>query len=289
MTKDSTNVQAPSGSTNVQGPSPRFGLTEAVALAFATAVVYLATGSYQMGYQDSFGFTYLNIGVEDLTWTFKFFVIPIAIAVVFVLIFALLFRFVAGFFHFPVSVAWSAFPLFPIAAIISLWIFYPQNIFSFVSAELIYLLVLYYVIDPLILRLLTWPFLQLREALPIEQLHIGQVIVASMLFVVFAYDSGKREAACPPDGVEACGDLVPGESPRMLVQRVGDLAVCAKVDWEKKWVYADFVYAKIDPKKPARFFKKKFEPQCIGALPESSECDNDKKIGAAKCPKRNGS
>jgi hypothetical protein len=42
-------------STNVQGTSPRFGLTEAVLLAFATAVVYLATGSYQMGYQDISG------------------------------------------------------------------------------------------------------------------------------------------------------------------------------------------------------------------------------------------
>jgi hypothetical protein len=61
------------------------------------------------------------------------------------------------------------------------------------------------------------------------------------------------------------------------------------VDWEKKWVYADFIYAKIDPKKPARFLKKKFDPQCIGVLPESSECDIDKKIDAAKCPKRNRS
>jgi hypothetical protein len=92
-----------------------------------------------------------------------------------VLIFALRFRFVAGFLNFPVSVAWAAFPLFPIAAIVSLWIFYPQDIFSFVPREPIYLLILYYVIEPLVLRLLTWPFPQLREALPTaEHLHVGQ-------------------------------------------------------------------------------------------------------------------
>jgi hypothetical protein len=274
---------------NVQGISPRFGLSEAVLLAFATAVVYLAAGSYQMGYQDTFGFTYLSIGVEDLTWTFKSFVIPIAIAVVFVLIFALLFRLVAGLFSFPVSVVWAAFPLFPLAAIVSLWIFYPQNIFLLVSRESIYLLILYYVIDPLVLRLLSWRFFQLRQARPTaDHLHVGQVIVASMLFVAFAYDSGRREAICP-DYVEICANMVAGEPARLQVQRVGDLAVCAKVDWEKKWVYADFIYAKIDPKKPAQFLKKKFDPQCIGVLPDSQECDPDKKRDAARCPKRDRS
>jgi hypothetical protein len=285
-------------STNAQGTSPRVGLTEAVLLAFATAVVYLATGSKQLGYQDAFGFTYLNIGVEDLTWTFYSFVIPIAFAVVFVLIFALVFRLVAGLLKFPVSVAWAAFPLFPIAAIVSLLIFYPQDIFSFVSEPFIYfyLLIIYYIIDPLVLRLLTWPSPQLREALPTaEQLHVGQVIVASILFIAFAYDSGRREAFCP-DYVETCVDVLPGESPRLQVQRAGDIAVCAKVDWVNKSVYADFTYAKIDPKKPARFRRTDFNPECIGVLPqdpgvppESLKCDVNKKIDAGKCPKRNRS
>ena len=107
-----------------------------------------------------------------------------------------------------------------------------------------------------------------------------------MLFVAFAYDSGKREAKCPKDDdVETCIDLVPGELPRLLVQRVGDIAVCAKADWEKQWVYADFIYSKIDPKKPAQFLKRKFEPQCIGMLSKSSQCNNDSKIDRAKCPK----
>ena len=119
-------------------------------------MIYLAAGSYQLGYQETFGFTYLSIGVEDLTWTFKNFVTPIPMAVVFVLIFALVFRYVAGIFRSPVSVAWAAFPLFPLAAIVSLSMFYPQNIFSDVSlATVISLLIVYYLIDPLVLRFIT--------------------------------------------------------------------------------------------------------------------------------------
>jgi hypothetical protein len=65
-----------------------------------------------------------------------------------------------------------------------------------------------------------------------------------MLLVVFARDSGKRDALCQSE-VEICVDFVPGESPRIQLQRVGDLAVCAKVDWEKRWVYADFITPRV--------------------------------------------
>src|SRR5215472_15550460 len=102
---------------------PLFGLSEAVLLAFATGIVYLAAGAYEIGYQEYFGFTYLNIGVEDLTSIFRFFVVPLTIAVVLLLILALLFRFLAKFLHIDVSVVSIAFILFPIAVMLALMIF----------------------------------------------------------------------------------------------------------------------------------------------------------------------
>jgi hypothetical protein len=60
--------------SNGDGPSPRpplFGFGETAMLAYATGVTYLVTGAYQLGYQNYFGFTYLNIGVGDLISAFR--------------------------------------------------------------------------------------------------------------------------------------------------------------------------------------------------------------------------
>jgi hypothetical protein len=170
-----------------------------------------------------------------------------------------------------------------VAALLALWL-YDCDVFSLASSrELIILCMAYYAIDPLIWRAITsaWqaitsPLKGVGAVLPsAEQLRIGQIIVVAVLFVVFVYDTGTRDAASKQDA-EVCENTTPAESNRIELEGVQDIVICAKVDWEKTWVYADFVYSKIDKDKLARFRKISFHAKCVGVPSERPKCEMNK-------------
>jgi hypothetical protein len=63
MANDSSNLATsstpppPNSTTTGASPLLQLGFGDALMLAFATGIVYLATAAYQIGYQDHFGFT----------------------------------------------------------------------------------------------------------------------------------------------------------------------------------------------------------------------------------------
>ncbi|HZH10643.1 MAG TPA: hypothetical protein VEZ24_09765 [Microvirga sp.] len=239
---------------------------EAVFLGLATAVVYMMTSTYQYGFQSQYGLTYLSVGIEDITWTVRIFIVPTIVSVAGSILAAAI---RVHLIPRPLTSIQSYFFIYlPIIAFLAAFFMINQNILKSVSWELYLLVGVYYSLDPILIGAITDRLGRASDKSSVtSHLRALQISAASLILIVFSYDCGRRDAL-NKEWYEVC--VVKGETEfRVALHKVGDLAICAKANWEKEIIYADFGFIKIDADKPVVFKATIFRPQMIGIAPEN--------------------
>jgi hypothetical protein len=259
MTHPTPGKEPPAGS--------RF-VNEAILVAGLTGVLYMMTSAREVGYQDLFGFRYIALDTSDITDAAQRFAVPLVLGLALSLAASFLTSLVPRFRQVPLGDI--VFPLAPLCFAPVLWYdFEPRRYFS---PELWELLIAYYVLDH---SFITWLGKLLRRpdapASAKPYLRIAQATAAALVMIVFAYDTGRREAVEQQLVMFCPGESAPDEA-WIVVQQTGDLTICAALNQTKHIVYREFRYFKIpDGGEPKTFKVQTLEAKSIGVVRGSED------------------
>lgn len=227
-------------------------VTETAILAFITGLIYTIAGSYQLGYQDQFGFTYISLGIEDIIAILREFLIPILVGGCV----ALIISFVIMFFR-QTSTNSRLINVFllllPLSFCLVFYISFGRgDHLSLVDKEVYWLLAAYYLLDPVIWGLISKWFRSSVFAVPRDYyFRFAQAAVASLLLTVISYSIGVIDARNIRNATR-CPDFNGKGS--ILVQMTKDLAICAETDFDKKTVHQNILYFKIPDNGSSQLF-----------------------------------
>ncbi|MBK1662558.1 hypothetical protein E2C05_23560 [Paracraurococcus ruber] len=243
------------------------GIAEAAILGIGTATLYMVSAAAQLGYQDQFGFTYLTANVEGIAATVQFFILPLVCGLILSGLLALA-TLRAGRLAAPGGFTRLAerlmLPL-PLAFAAAFWLITESPSFQHVARNTLIVLAAYWGASPILvgaaMRLLQAPPAQFAMAR--RPLLWGQALLGCVLLIFFSYDFGKANALHTGE-VDVCEPNDDEAEDWILVQQTLDVFVCARVDWETRQVFAEFLYMKLDEDRTIRVRRIAFTPAAIG-------------------------
>jgi hypothetical protein len=246
-------------------PTPSL-VSETIILGFLTGALYVLAGAYQVGYEDRFGFRYFSLGLQDVVDFARKFALPFATAAA-----TTFFTAFAGGALLKkrarnIDVSDLSCIIAPIFITIFIYIFElnsNKKFFTIIDSSTYILIAMYYFLDP---RILSWVFrgikLKTDDQFPWRPFRAIQMVIATAFTIVLSYDVGFYDAMtqrtfekCPPSlGVDA-----------VLVERTGDVSICALTDFKDRILYSKFYYFKIpDGGEAQNFTLVEFAPLRVG-------------------------
>lgn len=254
-------------------------LSETVAIAFATGLIYVMAGAYQLGYQDQFGFTYMSLGIEDIIEIMRRFLVPLLIGLSATMFFSYIFMLLTKTKQNS-RLTSVMFLLAPVCVCgVFYWRFGYDHLYL-IDKEMYWLILAYYLLDVSIWKALyRLSHSTVFRVPPDLHFRIIQVATFSLFLVVLSYNIGIIYALTL-EQMEKFPDVDGKQS--VLVQRTNDITICAEVDFSKKIVYSNFVYFKLPSNgMPKSFRLVSFHPTQVGALIDAGPLNNanDPKAG----------
>ena len=235
-------------------------LSETLAIAYATGLIYMMAGAFEFGREDQFNFTYISLGLEDIVYAIRQLVVPLAYTagLTLALSFLAMFLFKTSERNSLVNAIYLIAPLclLPILC-------WRYGTFTILSRELVWLVLSYYLLDIFLWRLAYRLIRPTPFHIPVDQpFRIVQLGIGSLVLIVLAYNVGAHEAQNLTD-IELCPQI--GDVQSIVVERADDIVICARFDMVKRIAYTDFIYFKIpDDGRPHQFHKVKVSPAEIG-------------------------
>jgi hypothetical protein len=181
-------------------------LTETVAIAFVTGLIYIMAGAYQLGYQDQFGFTYISLGIEDISEIMRNLLVPlvIALAATMSLSYILMLLIKTEESNRLTSVM---FLIAPVSVGSMCYWCYGRDRLNLIDVETYWLILAYYLLDVSIWKAVYRLSRPSPFRVPLDlHFRIVQVGVFSLFLVVLTYDVGVINAL-NLEKIEQCPDF----------------------------------------------------------------------------------
>ncbi len=237
-------------------------LTETVAIAFVTGLIYVMAGAYQQGYQESFGFTYMSLDITDVVDVLRKLLVPLLLALAATIFASYIFMlFIKTSENNQLTSVMFLIAPGCVCAIFYWW--YARGRLDLINTEVYLLILAYYILDVSIWKALYRLSRSETFRVPLDlHFRIVQIAIFSIFLVVLTFNIGVINARTLDD-MEQCPDFDGKQS--VLVERTNDLAICARTDFEQRIVYASFFYFKLPSNgTPKSFQVVSFHPDQIG-------------------------